>query len=338
MWKRVGWLMILGLWVVPVAPADYNDEPEDAEHVEEAADDDAAEAMAAEQADGEAEEAEVRSRDRSKRSRSKPAGKSKSGRILDMFRAEVLKSLDFDEESSEEFNAIIDEQIEDLNENVADDQASRKERAAEIRELISNLRDAQRDGDRERVAEMREQLTGLRKDTAEESLDFEALVDDLRDLIYEDQMEQFDHIVRKYAARLSPKKKAGDRLKTLRKALSFVELTPDQRKATRSLFAESMRSSRMARGDAAKMDQIAKDLQESILDELDEEQADVFTAKVTELERVDGQAGKGRTVAPKPVTPPAVRAEAEIDPEVEGIEVLPDDVDTNPYDDDPSPD
>jgi len=252
--------------------------------------------------------------------------------LLEAFRDEVKRTLQADAETTEGIDEIFAEHIEEAVAATQDSADDRKEQAVEIRDLVAELREAQRDNDRDRVAELRDQITELRKDAAvEQTVAVEEIEAAMHELLDEEQFAKFEQISRKYESRFIRSREAGDQaLQRIRTALASLELTPEQRERCRSLFIEFGRKVRQYRGDEARSLEEAAALRDAILDELDDEQAEVFENQLAELERRDGT--KPKAPAPHQVRALPVQAPATGDEEV-GAEHI----DENPYDDDPSP-
>jgi hypothetical protein len=213
--------------------------------------------------------------------------------MLKQFEGEITRALEMDEDQASEVSAVFRDYIEGLTEEVDDLRDERRENAEIIRELVDEMREAQKDRDMDRVREIREEISELRGEHAntDEPLDPEEFFEELRELMTDDQIEKFDPLADRLAQRLAgPKKPEKSKLKIYQKAAHSINLPEDQMMTIRHIFADFAKESRGAKG-AVSAD-ADEELLELILGELDEDQAREFMQKVDDLEKMENR-GRG---------------------------------------------
>lgn len=228
----------------------------------------------------------------------KPASKPSPNRarqisMLKQFEAEITRALEMDEDQATEVSEIFQEFIEDLSAEADDRREDRRENAELIRELVDEMRDAQKDRDMERVREIREEIAELRSEhgSADESFDPDELFEILREVMSEDQIETFDPLADRFKKSLEgPKKEEKSKLRLYQKAVNAINLPEDQLATIRRIFVDFAKENRGEKGVSEDAD---AELYNSILDELDEDQAREFTQKVEEFERMQSRGAKG---------------------------------------------
>lgn len=219
-----------------------------------------------------------------------PANPAKQISMLKQFEGEVARSLKLDEDEVTELGDVFAEFIDELNDGMQANREAKQEKAEIIRELVDEMREAQQDQDIDRVQEIRQEISDLRGENEGEAegLDHEALYEQIRELLTDEQIEKFDPLADRFTQRLTgPKKKAKSKVKLYRKAVNSIDLAEEQRANIRRIFVEASREARgsRGRGSAAGIEEADEALLDSILDELDEDQAREFMQKVEEMER-----------------------------------------------------
>jgi hypothetical protein len=211
--------------------------------------------------------------------------------LLEAFREEVKRVLQPDEETAGLIEEIFAEHIEEAktsNEHSAED---RREQASEIRDLVAELREAQREGDTDRMVALRERITDLRRSTQEEqgTVALDELEDQMHEVLAAEQFELFEKIARKYEPRFLRSNNTSEQtLLRMRSALAAVNLDPEQRTITRRLLVEHGRKIRQVRNNEDKATEEVQALRDAITNELDPDQADAFEQRLAELDRQQG--------------------------------------------------
>jgi len=208
--------------------------------------------------------------------------------LLGAMRDEVKRTLHPDEESAAEIDAIFQEHIDALQKVAEDTADERRARAEEIRSLVSELREAQRDGDTERVAQLRDRITELRRNEDEGRVAFDELAEQMHEVLTDEQFTQYEQIARKYEARMAGRQQPSERaLQRIRQALAVVNLSPEQRQTTRTILIEATREIRSARDDERKAMELVDALREDVANELDDQQLEAFDKAIAEAEKRD---------------------------------------------------
>ncbi|MEZ6085401.1 MAG: hypothetical protein R3E58_16020 [Phycisphaerae bacterium] len=227
----------------------------------------------------------------------KPASKPSPNRarqisMLKQFEAEITRALEMDEDQATEVSEIFQEFIEDLSAEADDRREDRRENAELIRELVDEMRDAQKDRDMERVREIREEIAELRSEhgSADESFDPDELFEILREVMSEDQIETFDPLADRFKKSLEGPKKEENPSFASTKSRQCHQPSEDQLATIRRIFVDFAKENRGEKGVSEDAD---AELYNSILDELDEDQAREFTQKVEEFERMQSRGAKG---------------------------------------------
>ncbi len=216
--------------------------------------------------------------------------------MIKQFEGEITRALKMDEDQATEVNEIFRDFVEGLSEDGEDRREARRENAELIRELVEEMRDAQRDRDMEAVREIREEISELRGEHAEadDAIELDDLYDQLREVLTDDQIETFDPLADRLTKRLAgPAKHEKSKIRIYQKASNSINLPEEQLTAIRRIFVEFSKENRGAKGQAG--EDAEAELLDSILDELDEDQARDFMQKVDELEiRMNGGSGDRR--------------------------------------------
>ncbi len=247
-------------------------------------------------------------------SRPQSPNRAKQINMLKQFEGEVSRSLKLDEDAATDLADIFRDFIDELSEEMEASREEKQETAEIIRELVDEMREAQQDQDIERVQEIREEISELRgeHEGPAEDLDHEALYDQIREILTDEQLEQFEPLADRFTQRLAvPKGPMESKAKLYRKAVNSIDLAEEQRANIRRIFVEASRDAGNPknRGKANATEEADEALLDSILDELDEDQAREFMNKVEEMERMHrggradrGKAGRDnpRDRAPKP--------------------------------------
>ncbi len=213
--------------------------------------------------------------------------------MIKQFENEITRVLEMDEDQATEVNEIFKDFIEGLSEEAEDRREARRENAEIIRELVDEMREAQRERDMETVREIREEISELRGEHArgKESIETEDFFEQIREVLTEDQIENFDPLADRLSKRLAgPQKPAQSKIRVFQKATNSMNLPADQLATIRQLLAEFSRENRNVRGPEA--EEAEAELFESILEELDDDQASEFVQKVDEFEMMQKR-GRG---------------------------------------------
>ncbi|HRX86736.1 MAG TPA: hypothetical protein P5572_17055 [Phycisphaerae bacterium] len=228
--------------------------------------------------------------------------------LLDAFREEVKRVLQADEETNGYIDDIFAEQLDALQQEAGDVAEQRREQANEMRDLVGELRDAQRDGDTDRIEKLREQITNLRRDvSSEQTVDLVKLEADMREVLDDAQFERYLSIQKKYEPRFTRSKDPNQAaLQRVRRALVGVDLSPEQRDRIRELFTETAQTLRRVSNDKDRAAQVVDDMIDSVFDQLDDNQADAFDRKLTELEQQENAGRKDRRVGQPVAVEPGV--------------------------------
>lgn len=239
-------------------------------------------------------------------------GRNRNVVLLEAFREEVKRVLQADEQTNADLDDIFGDYIEEQQQESGEAAEQRREQASQMRDMVAELRDAQRDGDRERIEDLRARITEMRKSTSEEqTVDLAALQSDVREVLDDGQFERYMTIQQKYESRFSRSKNTNEQaMQRLRQALASVTLSDEQREHARELFVQYTQKVRQLRSDQEKAAEAVQELRDTLMEQLDDNQADAFEQKLTELEQRDHvaqPAGRDASRAPVavPATPPA---------------------------------
>ncbi|NOX58391.1 MAG: HAD-IG family 5'-nucleotidase [Planctomycetes bacterium] len=225
---------------------------------------------------------------------------AKDIRLIKQFEVEISRALELDEESAEEVSEVFREYIGELAADTESDREAKRERTGAIRELVDEMRDAQKDRDTERVQELREEISELRgtRDDQAEPRDHEALYEEIRELLNEEQLGIFDPLADRFTKRLNGSRSAArSKLRLYRSATNALDLSGDQRANVRRLFVEASKEQRAAKAKGVSTEESDAILFDALLDELDEDQVKDFTRKVADLEKMQNRGKKNRPIA-----------------------------------------
>jgi hypothetical protein len=243
-------------------------------------------------------------------------------RTLENFEQEVIRGLEADEELTQVIHDLFAKHLAPLKEQVEQRRQGRRDSGGEVRELMEELREAQSSGDTERAQELRGRLAEMRQQREEYEQVHEALFDEIRSELLEEELARFDALAERFESRIGGD--AGrDDMQRIRQALAGVNLSPEQRTRVRDVIREHARREMSSEDrDPRKAQDRSRELRDAITAELDEEQAAQFEKAYAELEQREKQtrqqapgAATRRGPAPRegavpgaPVEPPADEA------------------------------
>jgi hypothetical protein len=230
-------------------------------------------------------------------------------RMLDDFYDELIKALNADEEFAEELSALFDEHIEEMREQEAAYEKSRREHADAMRALVREMREAHEQGDRERAAELRKEISELRRKGAVANDAHLKLFDEIRGMLDEEQIPVFDKLAAEFNERLNQGEDGRSAVRLLHRAVGMLELSDEQKERIRNIFLQARRDAREAEDSQEGRERLAESIKKMIVEELDEDQVAEFNRKLEELAKEDATRGgdreRVRNRARSPETPKA---------------------------------
>ena len=229
---------------------------------------------------------------------------------------DVFEQLDLDDDQAYEIEDLFNEFIDQHEGSPDDRREDARERAEEIRDLVQDLREAQRSGDQDRAAELRRELADMRRGSAATG-GVDQLLSKVRELLYEDQLADYDRIVQRFRESLRETPDRGDAgIRRIQRAIRMINVTPEQRETLRDIVVESLKEIREERVSGKDLAELETQLHDDVVAELDPEQVDAFEDAIKQLERAEaaGQNAPRETRRERPTRRPDVDRPAEARP------------------------
>ena len=202
----------------------------------------------------------------------KPADELKRAKAL---RELVRQELELRDEQVEEVNDLFEEYLEATAERVRKMEAAQQENAARIEELQQDAVEARRNRDRELVREISQELRELSGADGTLMTLRREFFNDVVEVLDEEQNHQFRRLAGQAMRSAGGRERLGGLwdLQILRRALLELELPPEQKRAAMRHFKDSQEKLSQARQEGEEaMTQLAAEVRQSVLGELDEQQ------------------------------------------------------------------
>lgn len=199
------------------------------------------------------------------------------------------RELDLDEEQAEIVDEIFEEYFDAMKQDMEAQREARRSNASEVRELIQQLRAARQSGDDDLVSELRGQIAEMRTGNQDAEINHDKLFEEIRAELDEDQLQKFEAMIK----RLDQPAPAASRyqgIQRIRRAAEGLDLTPEQQRDTREIFVQMQRDIREAGADPQATQEVEDAAIESILDILDDDQAEEFENKLEALQVQENRA------------------------------------------------
>ncbi len=204
---------------------------------------------------------------------------------LEQFEDELFDKLNLDDDQAAAIESYFNDVLAEPEQMTPEEQRQQRlERSERMRELVDEMRDAQRNQDRDRAMQLREEISKLRQRSAGRP-SMQQLVDNIRGKLDEDQLPKFDRIVADYSDLLREPEQPEVVLRRYHRAAQLIGPSPEQQTQIRDIIVEATRNIRTPEREGGDTAEYLKSVKDDIIGVLDDQQAARFEEKLAELER-----------------------------------------------------
>jgi hypothetical protein len=221
---------------------------------------------------------------RSERQTTRPArGDQNELEYLEQLRREMISKLDLDDEQLEAIRDIFKDRTAEVEAYYAEKRRSEAQDQQKMHELEMQIREARQAGDHETLRELMEEMRQLQGGDRELRRGRQEFHDALANELNEEQEREFRKIVQRLRRDQNPRRFRLRGIQDIRRATEDLGLSEEQNRAIRDYLVEAMRAVGETGNDEEKLAELQASLQQKIVDELTDEQAKQFLAKLEEL-------------------------------------------------------